>query len=284
MNSLLSKLLSVRQMEYLVVDGEFKILETSLGVQRFADKEAFATNASSATLRNSPAKGTLGASYPDETLKGKDVRVDFPELIGIENILINILQGQQDSFDLKGIGRFSDYNSPLYIDLYVIKNPDEDTLGDNLVIFFEDVTQRMVIEQKLVQRANEVSLLLEAWSYSSNYLNKIITSMADILLVASQSGTLTIVNRAAQDLFGYKEEELIGKPLSIVIIEEKLLLEASQQYLLSGKFLKNVEVLCQTKAGEKLAIAFSCSAIQTNLEDVQDFIYVGREIAEHQAL
>lgn len=279
MNSLLSKLLSLRNMEYLVVDGELKILETSLGVQRFADSEALAASASSLKLQ-CIAKETLGSSEPDETLKGKDVRVGFPELIGVENILIKILQGQQDSFDLKGIGRFADYNAPLYIDLYVIKNPDEDTLGDRLVIFVEDVTQRMVIEQKLVQRANEVSLLLEAWSYSSDYLNKIITAMADILLVATQSGTLTIVNRAAQDLFGYKEEELIGKPLSIVVSEEKLLLEASQQYLLSGKCLKNVEMLCQTKAGEKVAIAFSCSAIQTNLEDVQDFIYVGRELVE----
>ena len=255
MNPLLSKLLTLRQMEYLAVDKEFHIQEISLGVQRFAD-------------------------YPEQVVKGNDVRSGFPELIGLESILIKIIQGEQDNFELNGIGRFSDYDSPLYINLYMIKNPDEDTLGDKLVIFFEDVTQRMIVEQKLVQRANEVSLLLEAWSYSNEYLNKILTSMADVLLVTSQSGTLKIVNRAAQDLLGYEEEELIGNPLSKIITEEKLLLDASQQYLLSGKFLKNVEVLCQTKAGKKVAIAFSCSAIQTNLEDVQDFIYVGREIAE----
>lgn len=243
-------------MEYLAVDGELNILEISLGLQRFAD-------------------------YPDEVIKGNDVRCGFPELIGIESILIKIIQGEQDSFELNGIGRFSDNDFPLYINLYIIKNPDEDTLEDSLVIFFEDVTSRMVVEQKLVQRANEISLLLEAWSYSSEYLNKIITSMADVLLVTSQSGNLKIVNRAAQDLLGYKEEELIGKPLEIIISKKQLLLEASEQYLRSGKYLKNVEVLCQTKAGEKVAIAFSCSAIQTNLEGIQDFIYVGREIGEH---
>lgn len=255
MNPLLRKLLSLRHMEYLAVDGEFHILDISLGVPRFAD-------------------------YPDQVIKGNDVRSGFPELIGVESILIKIIQGEQDSFELNGIGHFSDNDSPLYINLYIIKNPDEDTLEDSLVIFFEDVTSRMVVEQKLVQRANEVSLLLEAWSYSSEYLNKVITSMADVLLVTSQSGNLKIVNRAAQDLFGHKEEELIGKPLAIIISEEQLLLEAREQYLMSGKCLKNVEVLCQTKVGEKVAIAFSCSAIQTNLEGIQDFIYVGREIGE----
>jgi PAS domain S-box-containing protein len=243
-------------MEYLAVDGEFKILETSLGVQRFAD-------------------------CPNEVMKEKDVRVGFPELIGVEDILIAILQGQQVSFELKGIGRFSEQDSPLYIDLYVIKNPSEENLEDRLIIFFEDVTTRMVLEQKLVQRANEVSLLLEAWAYSSDYLDKIITSMADAVLVTTPAGTIKTVNRAAKDLFGYSEKELIGKPISIIVSEENLLLEASQEYLLFEKLLNNVEVVCHTKSGEKVAIAFSCSAIQTNIEDVQDFIYVGRELAEH---
>ena len=37
MSLLLNKLLSLRKIEYLTVDQDFKILETSLAVQRFAD-------------------------------------------------------------------------------------------------------------------------------------------------------------------------------------------------------------------------------------------------------
>jgi PAS domain S-box-containing protein len=255
MNFILDQLLSLRQIEYLVMNGEFNILETSSGVQRFAD-------------------------CPNEVIGGKDVRLGFPELVGVENILAAILQGQQKSFDLKGIGRSSDRSSPVYIDISIIKAPDEERGESKLIIFVEDVTQRMILEQKIVQMNNEVSLLLEAWSYSNDYLNKIITSMTNAVLVTSQSGIIKTVNLAVQDFFGYSGQELVGKPLSIFIKEEKLLLEASQQYLLSGNELKDVEIICKTKTGKEVAIAFSCSAIQTNLGDVQDFIYVGRKLTE----
>jgi PAS domain S-box-containing protein len=254
MNTLAKKLLCPPHIEYLVVAQDFNILETSLRAQRFAD-------------------------LPHEVRKDKKVFVSFPELIGIENILIAILKGQQISFELKGIGRFADDKDPLYIDLYVIKNPYKEGLENRLIIFLEDVTERMVLEQKLVQKVNESSLLLEAWDYSSNYLDKIITSMADALLVTTSASIIKIVNKTTKDLLGYNEEELIGKPLSSIITEENLLREASKQYLLSHKVSNNVEVVCQTKTGEKVAIAFSCSAIQTDIEDLQDFIYVGRAIA-----
>jgi hypothetical protein len=36
--------------------------------------------------------------------------------------------------------------------------------------------------KKLVQRSNEASLLLETWAYSSDYLDKIIKSLTDIVV------------------------------------------------------------------------------------------------------
>jgi hypothetical protein len=155
MSSILKKLLSLRKMAYLMLDGNFNILEASTGVQRFADR-------------------------PNEILKGKDVRLGFPELIGLEDILIAILQGRQNSFELKGIGRFSPQNAPLYIDILVINSQDEEDIERKLIIFFEDVTEKMIQEQKLVQSSNEISLLLEAWSESSNYLDKIKTSLKEV--------------------------------------------------------------------------------------------------------
>lgn len=254
MNTLAKNLLCPPHIEYLVVDQDFNIVETSLGVQRFAD-------------------------IPHKVRKGNKVFVSFPELIGLENILIALIKGQQISFELKGIGRVAADKDPIYMDIYVIKKPEKKALINRLIIFLEDVTERMALEQKLVQKVNEASLLLEAWDYSSNYLDKIITSMADALLVTTSASIIKIINQATKDLLGYSEEELIGKPISNIISEENLLREASKQYLLSHKVLNNVEVLCQTKTGEKLAIAFSCSAIQTDIEDLQDFIYVGRAIA-----
>ncbi|NEQ23092.1 MAG: PAS domain S-box protein [Microcoleus sp. SIO2G3] len=106
--------------------------------------------------------------------------------------------------------------------------------------------------------------------------------MADALLVTTQSGTIKTVNRAAQVLFGYSEDELVGKSILEIIIDEKFLVATTKQPSLLQNLLNNVEVACQTKTGEKVTVAFSCSAIQTDFDDLQNFIYIGRDVTEYQ--
>ncbi|MGC1393932.1 MAG: PAS domain-containing protein [Coleofasciculaceae cyanobacterium] len=252
MSLLLNKLLALRKIEYLAVDQDLKILEISSAVQRFADS-------------------------PYEVVKGKDIRLSFPELIGMENVLLTIIQDKQESFELKGLARFCQ-GIPLYIDILVISSPDEHNLKNRLVIFFEDVTERMVLEQKLVQRSNEASLLLEAWAYSSDYLDKIINSLTDILVITTSSSLIKTVNITVQDLLEYNEEELVGQPISHIFEEENVLHEANASNLIFGEMWNNVKAECQTKTGKKITIAFSRSAIHNDLESIQGFIYIGREL------
>lgn len=249
----LQKFLSLRKIEYLAVDRDFHILETSLGVKQLAD-------------------------CPHEVIQGKDVRLGFPELIGMENILLAILQEQQDSLELKGICRFSAHGTPLYIDVSIVNNQDEVTKKNRLIIFFENVTERMVMEQKLVQKSNETSLLLEAWSYSNKYLDRIINSMVEVLLVTNRSGVIKLVNKAIQELFSYSEEELIGQHISTIFSQGNALLPSNNSLSLVAEMLDNVEVVCQTKTGKKVSLSFSRSVIQVDKEGLQDLIYIGREI------
>jgi PAS domain S-box-containing protein len=260
MSAILNKLLSIltiRRKEYLIIDEEFNILETSMGIQRFVE-------------------------CPEDVDKGKDVRLGFPEIFGVEEILQDIIQGNQESFEIKAIARTSSQGTPLYADLYVIQNQYDEGDSNRLIVFLEEVTEQMILEQNLVQSSNEKSLLLSALETSKVYIEKIIISMADALIVTTPSGSIKTINRATQNLLGYEEEELIGQPLSLITSEDKVLLAATQPPLLFQECLNNVEVICQTKVGEKLAIAFSCSAIQTDIEGIQNYIYIGRDITENQ--
>lgn len=262
MSPILNKLLCLlapRRREYLAVDKYFIILETSFGVRRFADS-------------------------PNELGRGKDVRICFPELIGLEDICTNILERRQVSFELKGIARTTEKGSPLYLDLYIINNPDKKIGENSLTIFLEDVTEKMILEQSLVQASNEKSLLLSALAASKDYVDTIITSMADALIVTKNSGIIKTINRGAKDLFGYSEEELIDHLISIIITDENFLKQAGDQHPLFNQSFKNVEVKCKTKTGKKITVAFSCSAIQTEAEGLKDLIYIGRDITEHQRI
>jgi PAS domain S-box-containing protein len=251
MNPLFKQFLSLRQLEYLALNRDLTILEASSEVKKFAD-------------------------CPHEVEQGKNICLSFPEIIGIEDILIAILEEQQKSFELKGIGRSSGLGKPLYIDLQACKIKQKES-DNQLIILLEDVTERMVLEQKLVQRSNEVSLLLEAWDSSNEYLDLILQSLADALLITTQTGLIKLVNQAAHQLFGYKKEELMGKNISDIIVDYHALLKASQQYLASQEVVRDVSVVGLTQTGNSIAIAFSCSAFQTSPENLPEFVYIGWE-------
>lgn len=133
MNSLLTNLLSLRRIEHLVIDQNLKILEMSLGVNRFVD-------------------------IYDEVQLGKDIRLAFPELEGLEDIFEAIIQGKQNNFELKGIMRSLQHDHPLYINICIMNIQESD--DNDLMIIVEDVTERMVLEQSLTQGTNEANLLL----------------------------------------------------------------------------------------------------------------------------
>jgi PAS domain-containing protein len=215
MNPLFKKLLAPTRREYLTVNQDLLIQETSFGVGRFADR-------------------------PEEVRAGFDVRAGFPELIGVEDILQEIIRGYRDSFELKGIDRSAENREPLYVDLLVTYCQDEETGEPELVVWFEDVTEKMVLKQSLVQRANEANLLAFALATSNNYIERIIASMADALIVTAGSGKIKTVNRAALDLFGYREAELIGHHISLILVGEQRFSpqasEANTQQSLEKKF------------------------------------------------
>lgn len=235
-----------RHMEYLVVDESFSILDTSEKVQRFAE-------------------------HTHEVKLGNDVRESFPELVGFEDTLIAILQGQQESFELKAIARGEESSQPLYVDIYAIGDRDENNVS-NLLILFEDVTEKMVLEQDLAQTIRETTLRSLALDASKNYLAQILASIPDPLIVTTRSGKIKTVNLRALELFGYSEAELIGKPISTLVADEKLLARA-------GESLKNIKLVCQTKTGQNIYVTFSRSAIGTQFDEYGDFVYLGREVA-----
>ncbi len=251
MSVLLNKLFIPSSVEYLALDEGLKIVELSEAVHRFADS-------------------------PKDLAVGQDARLGFPELVGIETILQEIFCGQRANFELQGIARSASDDTTLYLNLTCEK------LASSLIILAEDVTETMVLRQSLMQRANEAELLLSALTASEDYTKKIIASMGDALFVTTASGTIKTVNQAAQQLFGYQEAELLGVSISTIITDRNFLYRAGQQNLLSGDFLKNVEVLCRTRAGQELVVEFSCSAIQTATKGVPAFVYIGRDITERK--
>ncbi|AFY53551.1 PAS domain S-box [Rivularia sp. PCC 7116] len=265
MDSLFKNILSLRRIEYLIVNQNWQILELSPKINILADNS-------------------------NEVSVGKDVRIGFPELIGIEVIASDILAGKQDNFELKGVIRTQKALNPIYIDICIANNLKSNQTGKQLLIVVEDVTERMLLEQSLVQGANEANLLLRTLTASKQYIDQVVTSMADALLVTTPSGKIKNINRTAQLLLEYEEAEIYGKPISNVLkevdswkaeIEER----GNIKTTLFGPItplVKEVETVCQTKTGKIIPVAFSCSKVQTEIEHFQGYVYIIRDMTERK--
>ena len=259
MSFLSQSILLPTHIEYLAVDRDFVIIDRSLGVSRFVDTV-------------------------DRVEIGQDIRDNFPELIGCESILKAVLAGVEQNFQLTRIYRFLKQKKTTYINLYISSYHEKIEDRKYLLIFVEDVTESMSIEQKLRQINNENDLLLNALKSSQNYTSKVVTSMADALIVTDLEGNIKTVNDKTEELFGYSEAELLNQSIDIIIADQTFL--PAQKYLVGegkGEF-QTREIPCQTKTKEIKTIAFSCSVIKTEREGLYNCIYIGRDVTKTKLL
>ncbi|MBX2989583.1 MAG: sigma 54-interacting transcriptional regulator [Bacteroidetes bacterium] len=232
--------------EYVVFDESFRIASFSTGAARYAD------DAGAVTI-------------------GEDIRLAFPELAGFENDMLRMLRGASDPILVRNISRNRIDDTPSGIDLSI----ETARAGDMLhgIVLLEDVSERLRIEQQLVQQSNEAKLLLQNITAAKTYFERIIDSLADALFVTTSDGTIQTVNRVAAELFGYHKGELIGRSIQTIT--------GSQELLPSTGNLTNTELSCTTKQGSRIPVAFSCSAMQHE-GTAEELVFLGRDLRERK--
>ena len=269
-SQLLKKLLTASERSFIMVDRQLLITDTSFGAERFSE-------------------------YPYESLLNKDIRNAFPEIIGLEESFNNIWLNQLTSLEIKGVCRSLNPQEPLYFNFYIIGTNELEEEDNNIIICIEDATDVMIMSQTLMQRANESDLLANALLKSKEYIDKIISAMADSLIVTDYQGKIKTINPAAINLFGYSQDELVNgsiaslfkNPNQLDLIHQNYLKNQlnNEQLLDSDRYFTNIEILCLSKTSEEILISFSCSTIQNhqleyNVESSHNFVYVGRNITE----
>lgn len=217
------------------------------------------------------------ADEPELLAMGEDLREGFPELYGLEDVLPEIIEGQRDQFAVKAINRTLSGGETVYLDLYFRRYPTPENRF--LIIFVEDVTDKMALEQTLVQSNNETNLLMTALENAKQYANTIIESMAEVLIVTNLDGQILRVNPITQAILGYGEAELLGRSLTAVLnTEEAKLLNYEALKVITAQNPKHrVEVRGMHKSGATMILSFSCSIVEQGV-NVSELIYVGRDV------
>lgn len=150
-----------------------------------------------------------------------------------------------------------------------------------------DLSTRVTIKaegeiQMLVDGFNRMAGDLEKTTVSRDYVDDIIGSMRDTLIVTSNVGTITRVNMAACFLLGYDERELVGRPVSRVLVEDPGKEMPLVSRVLNYSSINSIESAYLAKSGKQVPVLFSASVMRDPHGEVQAIICMAQDITERK--
>ena len=123
----------------------------------------------------------------------------------------------------------------------------------------KEISRRKLIEEelKIAKKAVEEDLLNEQMR-----LVAIVESSDDAIIGKALDGRVTSWNRAAEKIFGYKAEEIIGQLIHILIPPEQI---AEEEYILAtitrGESIKHYRTVRICKDGSRITVSETLSPI-----------------------
>ncbi|SPF31460.1 putative Histidine kinase [Syntrophobacter sp. SbD1] len=124
--------------------------------------------------------------------------------------------------------------------------------GFNTCMYFQDITKRIQMERELLS--------------ANGFLNNIIKSSADGIVVADLKGDILIYNDSAERILGYSADEVIGRPGSLFKIANIEIAKENMRRMRSGDYgptgkLTSTRVTLDRKDGEEVPVNFSAAII-----------------------
>ncbi len=108
----------------------------------------------------------------------------------------------------------------------------------------EDITERKQSEEKNIRLAT------------------IVDSSDDAIIGATLDGNITSWNKGAEKIYGYHEQEVIGKPITILVPQGLGNdVHSPLEHIRSGKSLKNMETVRRNKQGDRIPVSLTISPI-----------------------
>lgn len=138
-----------------------------------------------------------------------------------------------------------------------------------------DITKRKEAENAIKRSKDE----------EHSYFSEIIESSDDAIISKTLNGIITSWNRSAEKMFGYKNYEAIGNPITIIIppelhIEEKEIISRLKR----GIHITHYETVRVRKDGKKVNVSLTISPIKNHRGKIVGASKIARDITNQKAL
>lgn len=156
---------------------------------------------------------------------------------------------------------------------YLIENEkNEESYSDIIAI---NITELKEAREKLgsIEKEKSEALIKE----KENYINYILKSSLDVIVVADENGIIKEFNEAGELLFGYKKEEVIGEKSNILHVSNENQTEVFDAIKATGMFAG--EILNKKKNGEVFTSYLSASILKNKEGKKVGVVGISRDIS-----
>ncbi|MGA1869592.1 MAG: PAS domain S-box protein [bacterium] len=124
---------------------------------------------------------------------------------------------------------------------------------------------------------------LRRTTVSKDYVDNIIESMNDTLVVVDPDAKIRTVNKATCNLLGYKEEDLIGKNVDIIMPrKENGFMISGFQRLLREVPVVNREIDYVAKSGKLIPMLFSAAVLRDKEGRIEGSAAIAKDVTERK--
>lgn len=141
---------------------------------------------------------------------------------------------------------------------------------------------RMLV-QGYVGKINKSNLTARRFQNISKYFESILQDSTDIIFSVDVEGFVLKFNNGAELHFGYTQEEIVGKPLHHLFVNEVDERKVLGMVLLTGKTV-NLEVPMKAKDGRIILLNMSMSEMKNNNNQIIGLVATAKDITEKKKL
>jgi len=121
---------------------------------------------------------------------------------------------------------------------------------------------------------------LEASTVSREFLNNILKTMLDGLVVANTDLVIQQANPAIEVMLRYGENELIGQHLGKIFENEMRLFESLSSSVLDAGYFAGVDGFCRSSSGVMIPVSISISMMKGHDHREDNFIFIIHDMTE----
>ncbi len=177
--------------------------------------------------------------------------------------------GEMNFFSQKGVYR----NTTYYTELTAYPVKDINGEVNEVIVFIQDVTERVLYQEELFNLFKEVM-------QTKDYLEGIIENSADAIVTSDLNGLIKSWNKGAERIYGFTEEEVLGKFLPFVPPELYEIENKHTERVKKGEVIRDIETYRIRKDGTRIEISLTLSPIKDVYGNVIGITGISRDITE----